>query len=90
MLILNLLPSFNIICLRRHCTGVFNTVQIYKGYVDDPRNTDNAWMETVAINFHDETGDQISQFPLSAGRFAYVCEQCGSRVLVFWGCNKTS
>lgn len=24
----------------------FNT--IYRGYVDDPRNTDNAWMETVA------------------------------------------
>ncbi len=21
--------------------------EIYKGYVDDPRNTDNAWMETV-------------------------------------------
>lgn len=30
--------------------------QIYKGYVDDPRNTDNAWMETVAFNFHDENG----------------------------------
>ncbi|CAL4134106.1 unnamed protein product [Meganyctiphanes norvegica] len=27
--------------------------EIYKGYVDDPRNTDNAWMETVAFNFHD-------------------------------------
>jgi ADP-ribose pyrophosphatase len=22
---------------------------VYKGYVDDPRNTDNAWMETVAM-----------------------------------------
>jgi hypothetical protein len=21
--------------------------EIYTGYVDDPRNTDNAWMETV-------------------------------------------
>ena len=28
----------------------------YRGYVDDPRNTDNAWMETVAMNFHDSTG----------------------------------
>nr|KAF6501689.1 nudix hydrolase 9 [Molossus molossus] len=28
---------------------------IYKGYVDDPRNTDNAWMETEAVNYHDET-----------------------------------
>ena len=34
-------------------------VQIYRGYVDDPRNTDNAWMETVVINFHDEIGDKV-------------------------------
>lgn len=40
---------------------------IYKGYVDDPRNTDNAWMETVAFNFHDETGDSVGQFDLKAG-----------------------
>lgn len=26
--------------------------QVYKGYVDDPRNTDNAWIETVAISIH--------------------------------------
>jgi len=26
--------------------------EIYKGYVDDPRNTDNAWMETVASHKH--------------------------------------
>lgn len=25
---------------------------IYRGYVDDPRNTDNAWMETVVVHFH--------------------------------------
>ena len=31
--------------------------QIYKGYVDDPRNTDNAWMETEAVNYHDETSN---------------------------------
>ena len=24
--------------------------------MDDPRNTDNAWMETVAVNFHDQDG----------------------------------
>ncbi|XP_063863985.1 ADP-ribose pyrophosphatase, mitochondrial-like [Scylla paramamosain] len=29
-------------------------VEIYSGYVDDPRNTDNAWMETVAFNFHQD------------------------------------
>ena len=26
--------------------------QVYKGYVDDPRNTDNAWMEAVAVSIH--------------------------------------
>eukprot|EP00300_Choanocystis_sp_HF-7_P012722 c18001_g1_i5.p1 GENE.c18001_g1_i5~~c18001_g1_i5.p1 ORF type:complete len:154 (+),score=26.29 c18001_g1_i5:108-569(+) len=25
---------------------------IYRGYVDDPRNTDNAWMETTVIHCH--------------------------------------
>jgi ADP-ribose pyrophosphatase len=42
-------------------------VELYKGYVDDPRNTDNAWMETVAMNFHDESGDIFSKFKLHAG-----------------------
>nr|CAB3267285.1 transient receptor potential cation channel subfamily M member 2-like [Phallusia mammillata] len=41
--------------------------QIYKGYVDDHRNTDNAWMETVAVNFHDETGESAGKLPLQAG-----------------------
>ena len=40
---------------------------IYKGYVDDPRNTDNAWMETVASNFHDDSGKTVGKIPLSAG-----------------------
>lgn len=35
---------------------IFFLLQVFKGYVDDPRNTDNAWMETVAVNFHDESG----------------------------------
>ena len=25
---------------------------IYQGYVDDPRNTDNAWMETTCSHYH--------------------------------------
>lgn len=44
-----------------------NGVEIYKGYVDDPRNTDNAWMETVAVNFHDDAGSQVGKFDLKAG-----------------------
>ncbi|XP_061048805.1 transient receptor potential cation channel subfamily M member 2 isoform X1 [Eubalaena glacialis] len=27
-------------------------MEVYKGYVDDPRNTDNAWIETVAVSVH--------------------------------------
>ncbi|XP_061556542.1 ADP-ribose pyrophosphatase, mitochondrial [Phycodurus eques] len=41
--------------------------EVFKGYVDDPRNTDNAWMETVAVNFHDENGNSVSELPLQAG-----------------------
>lgn len=46
----------------------FHTGQeIYSGYVDDPRNTDNSWMETVAFNFHDEIGTSVGKFDLKAG-----------------------
>lgn len=44
-----------------------NQQDIYKGYVDDPRNTDNAWMETVACNFHDNGGGIAYNLPLEAG-----------------------
>ena len=43
-------------------------ITIFRGYVDDPRNTDNAWMETVAVNYHDNTGDSFAKFPLAIGR----------------------
>ena len=40
--------------------------QVYRGYVDDPRSTDNAWMETTAFHFH--CTDKIaSKLPLKAG-----------------------
>lgn len=41
-------------------------VEIYSGYVNDPRNTDNAWIETTAFNFHDDTGDTLT-LKLEAG-----------------------
>ncbi len=31
---------------------VFSVMQVYKGYVDDSRNTDNAWIETTIITLH--------------------------------------
>ena len=37
------------------------TTEVYKGYVDDPRNTDNAWMETQAIHFHAGT-EELQKF----------------------------
>ncbi|XP_069591055.1 ADP-ribose pyrophosphatase, mitochondrial isoform X2 [Ranitomeya imitator] len=40
---------------------------VYRGYVDDPRNTDNAWMETQAVNYHDETGHILDRLALQAG-----------------------
>lgn len=44
-----------------------NGTDIFKGYVDDPRNTDNAWIETVAQNFHDGDNNTFGQLPLTAG-----------------------
>ncbi len=41
--------------------------KIFAGPVCDPRDTDNAWMETVAFHFHDETGEKIGKFNLKAG-----------------------
>ena len=35
--------------------------------MDDPRNTDNSWMETIAYNFHDESGTSVANFKLHAG-----------------------
>ena len=29
-----------------------NAREVYRGYVDDARNTDNAWLETWAVHFH--------------------------------------
>ncbi|KAM7541332.1 hypothetical protein Aperf_G00000026212 [Anoplocephala perfoliata] len=54
--------------IRSEVSKAFNEGhEIYRGYVDDPRNTDNAWMETVAVNFHDENGTGLAKFKLSAG-----------------------
>merc|ERR1719335_375105 len=37
----------------KHTEALFASgKQSYRGYVDDPRNTDNAWMETTAFHFH--------------------------------------
>jgi ADP-ribose pyrophosphatase len=40
--------------------------KIYQGYVDDSRNTDNAWIETSAINCHAEF-QEVDHCHLKAG-----------------------
>ena len=42
-------------------------VCIYEGYVDDPRNTDNAWMVTKCFLWHDYVGNVMNNFKLNAG-----------------------
>jgi ADP-ribose pyrophosphatase len=39
---------------------------VYQGYVDDPRNTDNAWMETTAVHVH-LTDEQVGIMEPEAG-----------------------
>ena len=41
--------------------------QVFQGYIDDPRNTDNSWMESQAVNYHDEDGRAFDKFDLKAG-----------------------
>ena len=40
------------VCAHQLNTLFKNGTEIYRGYVDDPRNTDNAWTETTAYHFH--------------------------------------
>lgn len=42
--------------------------QVHKGYLDDPRNTDNAWVETVAISVHFDTQNDVEMKRLNSVR----------------------
>eukprot|EP00050_Salpingoeca_kvevrii_P002038 m.185860 g.185860 ORF g.185860 m.185860 type:complete len:1506 (-) comp10522_c1_seq1:295-4812(-) len=44
-----------------------NGVLITQTYSNDNRNTDNAWIETTAMNFHDETGLGVGKLRLHGG-----------------------
>ena len=48
-------------------------LEVYKGYVDDPRSTDNAWIETDCRTFHADD-PQITNLPLKAGSDAKNAE----------------
>ncbi|XP_051878375.1 ADP-ribose pyrophosphatase, mitochondrial-like isoform X2 [Pristis pectinata] len=65
--------------IRKQFQAIFskeNAVKIYAGYVDDPRNTDSAWIETVAVNFHDDTGNSVGDLNLHAGDDAEDVQWC--------------
>ncbi|XP_053561671.1 transient receptor potential cation channel subfamily M member 2 [Bombina bombina] len=36
--------------------------EVFRGYLDDPRNTDNSWIETVALNIHLGTKEDVDNF----------------------------
>ena len=39
-------------------------IKVFKSYVDDPRNTDHAWIETIAMNYHDDSGEIFNKIKL--------------------------
>ena len=41
--------------------------EVFVGYVDDPRNTDHAWMETSAFHFHVSDAELAAKLALAAG-----------------------
>lgn len=58
----------DVIKIRKEIEKIFNEgIEVYRGYVDDPRNTDNAWMETIATLFHDKKGVNVGLLKLQAG-----------------------
>ena len=50
-----------------------NATLVFRGYIDDPRNTDNAWTETTAIHFHC-TEALARQLALAAGSDAQAVQ----------------
>lgn len=48
--------------------AVLPCAQIHKGYLDDPRNTDNAWVETVAISVHFDNQNDVEMKRLNSVR----------------------
>lgn len=62
--------------LRKEFWGPFETLlvqgtEVYKGYVDDPRNTDNAWIETVAVSIHFQDQNDLELKRLEENLYTY-------------------
>ena len=46
----------------KEMSNKFIAKKIYKGYIDDPLNTDNAWVEAEIWNFHYGDEDLLDEF----------------------------
>ena len=58
---------------RKRLEWIFHRgVEVYRGYVDDPRNTDHAWMETTAMHFHISSPELADALKLGSGDSADV------------------
>uniref|UniRef100_A0A2I3RP84 Transient receptor potential cation channel subfamily M member 2 n=1 Tax=Pan troglodytes TaxID=9598 RepID=A0A2I3RP84_PANTR len=54
-------------------------MEVYKGYMDDPRNTDNAWIETVAVSVHFQDQNDVELNRLNSNLHA-----CDSGASIRW------
>ncbi|KAH3822424.1 hypothetical protein DPMN_124202 [Dreissena polymorpha] len=52
-----MIPKWESICNVAAYMHDFSASMLYTGYLDDPRNTDNAWVEAEVWNFHFDVGD---------------------------------
>ncbi|XP_048811178.1 transient receptor potential cation channel subfamily M member 2 isoform X1 [Lagopus muta] len=53
--------------------------EIHKGYLDDPRNTDNAWVETVAISVHFDNQNDVEMKRLNS-----FLQGCDPELCIRW------
>ena len=44
-----------------------NGVELFRGLPDDPRNTDNAWVEITVVHYHDATGEATAHHAFAEG-----------------------
>ena len=68
-----------------------NGREVYRGYVDDPRTTDNSWIETVVFHYHckPEIGDKLSlRAGDDAGRAKWLDIGEDSEYVNLWASHK--
>lgn len=52
--------------LTRNLNHLFgNPREVFSNIIDDPRNTDNAWVEATVIHYHDETGSDTQPYDVN-------------------------